>query len=172
MLNGCDWLPRLDSHQDRRGQSSACDGFHYEAMVAREGVAPPTLGCRPRMILLHHRADWLPRLDSHQDRRGQSPVCSGYTTRQSWWPARVTLPVQRVKSPLHHFNACRPKWLAEPKLNEQRLVLAAGFAPALATLSTSCLCWLDYASDDVGPPAGVAPAQGPYKGPRQPAARR
>jgi len=36
---------------------------------------------------------------------------------------------------LHHFNACRPK-----------LVLAAGFAPALATLSTSCLCWLDYAS--------------------------
>jgi len=31
-------------------------------------------------------------------------------------------------------------WLAEPKLNERRLVLAAGFAPALATLSTSCLC--------------------------------
>ena len=26
------------------------------------------------------------------------------------------------------------------------MVLAAGFAPALATLSTSCLCWLDYAS--------------------------
>src|SRR6267378_2109904 len=34
-----------------------------------------------------------------------------------WWPARVTLPVQRIKSPLHHFNACRPK-----------LVLAAGCA--------------------------------------------
>ena len=28
----------------------------------------------------------------------------------NWWPARVTLPVQRIKSPLHHFNACRPKW--------------------------------------------------------------
>src|SRR2546429_7460265 len=27
-----------------------------------------------------------------------------------WWPARVTLPIQRIKSPLHHFNACRPKW--------------------------------------------------------------
>ena len=26
------------------------------------------------------------------------------------------------------------------------MVLAAGFAPALATLSASCLCWLDYAS--------------------------
>jgi hypothetical protein len=46
-----------------------------------------------------------------------------------WWPARVTRPVQRIKSPLHHFNACRPK-----------LVLTAGFAPALATFSTSCLC--------------------------------
>jgi len=26
------------------------------------------------------------------------------------------------------------------------MVPAAGLAPALATLSTSCLCWLDYAS--------------------------
>ena len=26
-----------------------------------------------------------------------------------WWPARVTRPVLRIKSPLHHFNACRPK---------------------------------------------------------------
>ncbi len=26
--------------------------------------------------------EWLPRLDSHQDRRGQSPVCCCYTTRQ------------------------------------------------------------------------------------------
>ena len=31
-------------------------------------------------------------------------------------------------------------WLAEPKLEGRRLVLAAGFAPALATFSTSCLC--------------------------------
>jgi len=28
----------------------------------------------------------------------------------------------------------------------RRLVLVAGFAPALATLSTSCLCWLGYTS--------------------------
>jgi len=27
----------------------------------------------------------------------------------NWWPARVTRPVLRIKSPLHHFNACRPK---------------------------------------------------------------
>jgi len=25
------------------------------------------------------------------------------------WPARVTRPVLRIKSPLHHFNACRPE---------------------------------------------------------------
>ena len=32
-----------------------------------------------------------------------------WTTRHSeWWPARVTRPVLRIKSPLHHFNACRP----------------------------------------------------------------
>ena len=28
---------------------------------------------------------------------------------EGWWPARVTRPVLRIKSPLHHFNACRPK---------------------------------------------------------------
>ena len=39
----------------------------------------------------------------------------------NWWPARVTRPVLRIKSPSHHFNACRPE-----------LVLAAGLAPALS----------------------------------------
>jgi hypothetical protein len=29
--------------------------------------------------------------------------------QRKWWPARVTRPVLRIKSPLHHFNACRPK---------------------------------------------------------------
>ena len=52
-----------------------------------------------------------------------------------WWPARVTRPVLRIKSPLHHFNACEPG-----------VVLVAGFAPALATFSTSCLCLLGYTS--------------------------
>ena len=27
----------------------------------------------------------------------------------NWWPARVTRPVLRIKSPVHHFNACRPE---------------------------------------------------------------
>ena len=32
------------------------------------------------------------------------------------------------------------------ELDDPAMVLTTGFAPALATLSTSCLCWLDYAS--------------------------
>ena len=37
------------------------------------------------------------------------------------------------------------------------MVLAAGFAPALATLSTSCLCWLDYASNRNGASSRCCP---------------
>jgi hypothetical protein len=63
-------------------------------MVARGGSAPPASGCKPEMILFHHRAEtdlpsrsskgegWLSRVDSHQDHRGQSPACCCYTTRQ------------------------------------------------------------------------------------------
>src|SRR5664280_731881 len=32
------------------------------------------------------------------------------STSEYWWPAKVTRPVLRIKSPLHHFNACRPNW--------------------------------------------------------------
>ena len=54
-------------------------------LAASLGFAPRPTGSKPDMLLLHHQA-------------------------RNWWPARVTLPVQRIKSPLHHFNACRPKW--------------------------------------------------------------
>ena len=53
-----------------------------------------------------------------------------------------------------------------------RMVLAAGFAPALATLSTSCLfCWTTRAKK-LDPPAGVAPAVSLYKSDPQAAAWR
>jgi hypothetical protein len=77
------------------------------------------------------------------------------------------LPVQRIKSPLHHFNACRPE-----------LVLAAGFPPALTTLSTSlvaaCKRLLVGLREQKGmePPAGDAPARFPYKRNPQAAAWR
>jgi hypothetical protein len=47
----------------------------------------------------------------HQHSRLQRALSCDWTTRQeNWWPARVTRPVPRIKSPLHHFNACRPNW--------------------------------------------------------------
>ena len=53
-----------------------------------------------------------------------------------------------------------------------KLVLAAGFAPALATLSTSCLfCWTTRALE-MEPPAGAAPARFSYKEDPQAAAWR
>jgi len=53
-----------------------------------------------------------------------------------------------------------------------KMVLAAGFAPALATLSTSCLfCWTTRAKE-MDPPAGAAPAEFRYKRNAQAAAWR
>jgi RibD C-terminal domain len=67
----------------------------------------------------------------------------------TWWPARVTRPVLRIKSPLHHFNACRPELVLAAgvgfpspanKLPNRDVRFANRSAPALATFSTSCLC--------------------------------
>ena len=41
-------------------------------MVAREGSAPSISGCRPDVMLFHHRGEnWLPGLDLHQHKRLQ-----------------------------------------------------------------------------------------------------
>ena len=56
-----------------------------------------------------------------------------------WWPARVTRPVLRIKSPLHHFNACEPvlaygqKWCSWQDLHlhwrrSRRRASALGYA--------------------------------------------
>ena len=78
-------------------------------MVARKGSAPPTSGCRPGAILFHHRADVGCRGWNCTSIRAFKGRCPTIRRPGNWWPARVTLPVQRIKSPLHHFNACRPK---------------------------------------------------------------
>ena len=75
---------------------------------------------------------------------GAAPAGSPYkgdlqaaTERQrKWWPARVTRPVLRIKSPLHHFNACRPeKWSQPPVLPWAQLAyetrLSAGSTAAI-----------------------------------------
>src|SRR6266567_7342009 len=52
------------------------------------------------------------------------------------------------------------------------MVLAAGFAPALAALSTSCLCCWTSRANEMDPPAGAAPAGLLYKRNPQAAAWR
>ena len=104
------WLPRLDLHQDIRCQRPAHCWLCNEAMVAREGSAPSISGCRPDVILFHHQAEigcrgW--NCTSIRAFKGRCPTIR--RPGNKWWPARVTRPVLRIKSPLHHFNACRPK---------------------------------------------------------------
>src|SRR5213594_806816 len=81
-------------------------------LVARKGSAPPTSGCRPDVILFHHRAEIGCLARTRTKTVGVKARRAAVTPRGKaiLWPARVTLPVQRIKSPLHHFNACRPKW--------------------------------------------------------------
>jgi len=76
-------------------------------------------------------------------------------------PAGVTLPVQRLKRPLHHFNACRPE-------NDARGRIRTCAGDALDVVSLL----LDYASKEMEPPTGVAPARFLYKRNPQAAAWR
>ncbi len=106
------WLPRLDSHQDVRCQRPAHCWLCNKALVAREGIAPSTSLCRRDMILFHHRAKLAAGARNCTSIRVPHCGSTGPTIRRpgkNWWPARVTRPVLRIKSPLHHFNACRPK---------------------------------------------------------------
>ena len=80
--------------------------------------------CRePDVMLFHHRAKtiWLPRLDSHQDQRGQSPTCCCYTTRQGLVePEVVATSPCRIKSPMPvccGFDSM--KWWAREDLHLQ-----------------------------------------------------
>ncbi len=61
------------------------------------------------MILFHHRAEIGCRGWNRTCIRAFKGRCPTIRRPGNWWPARVTRPVLRIKSPLHHFNACRPK---------------------------------------------------------------
>ena len=134
-MSGClaRFCSRSSGVRDRRAPDYAT---RHLKVVAWEGSAPSISGCRPDVMLFHHQA-----VEARLSNTGcLAWICTktvGVKARHAavtprgneWWPARVTRPVPRIKSPLHHFNAYRPM-----------MVLAAGLAPALATLSTSCLC--------------------------------
>ena len=96
-----------------RGTQWLAEPKPWRRLVARKGSAPSISGCRPDVMLFHHQAEngsaeskltgesWLPRLDSHQDRRGQSPICCCYTTRQEMVePEVVATSPNRIKSPV------------------------------------------------------------------------
>lgn len=109
-------------------------------MVAREGSAPSISGCRPDVMLFHHQAvegrlanigrlAWIcTKTDGVKTR-----YAACYTTRQKLVePEVVATSPYRIKSPV-------PVCCGFDSL---KMVLATGVAPALATLSTSCLfCW-------------------------------
>ncbi len=83
------WLPRLVllqvlAHCQVSGFRDRPDPDYTTRqmeMVAREGAAPPIAGCRPAVILFHHRAVearpakiWLPELGLHEHSRLQRAV--------------------------------------------------------------------------------------------------
>ena len=130
-------------------------------MVAREGIAPSTSLCRRDMILFHHRAKLAASPGFAPGPSGSKPgMLRLHHEAMNWWPARVTRPVLRIKSPLHHFNACRPKWCSRQDLHlhwrrSQRRVSSVGLRER-----------------QMDPPAGDAPAESLYKSDPQAAAWR
>ena len=73
-------------------------------VVAREGSAPPISGCRPDVILFHHRAkeNWLPGMDS-------LCVASSYVQRRAGHHDN-----RRSARPLH---GCLPHITTAPRAN-------------------------------------------------------
>ena len=59
--------------------------------------------------------------------------------QRKWWPARVTRPVLRIKSPLHHFNACRPK-----KWSQSRVLPSAKLAYETGLSAGSIAKWIPH----------------------------
>ncbi len=121
-------------------------------MVAREGIAPPTSVCRTDMILFHHRAEIGCRGWNRTRIRAFKGRCPTIRRPGNWWPARVTRPVLRIKSPLHHFNACRPKNGAR-----DRIRTCTGDALDVVSLL------IGLHERKLEPPPGVAPSWLPYQ---------
>src|SRR5919106_3809881 len=106
-------------------------------MVAREGSAPPTSGCRPDAILFHHQAvearlanigcrGW--NRTSIRAFKGRCPTIRR-PGNELVEPEVVATSPYRIKSPV---PVCCG-------FDSVKLVLAARVALALTTLSTSCL---------------------------------
>lgn len=141
MIDGCPARPCSESSgvRDRR---TSC--YATEAMVAREGSAPSASRCRPDVMLFHHRA-----VEARPVKVGcLAWICTrsvGVKTRH----AAVTPRGNELVEPEVVATSPYPGKNRMPVccgFDSIKLVLVVRFALALATLSTSCLCWLGYTS--------------------------
>jgi hypothetical protein len=80
---------------EARFAKTGCRGWNRTSIRAFKGRCPTIR--RPGI------QEWMARL------RVMRFAAATFAFGKSWWPARVTRPVLRIKSPLHHFNACRPR---------------------------------------------------------------
>src|SRR6266496_3997743 len=96
------------------GRSGRICPLDFWVYARRDAISPPS----GRSSTCQH---WLPRLDSHQDQRGQSPTCCCYTTRQGLVePEVVATSPCRIKSPMPvccGFDSM--KWWAREDLHLQ-----------------------------------------------------
>ena len=91
----------------RQWQSSGND------MAAGAGVAPASAPSKGAVLRLDDPAFFEMKMEDGKLRmlRHETAILNLLSSILAGkeWPARVTRPVLRIKSPLHHFNACRPK---------------------------------------------------------------
>ena len=127
-------------------------------VVAREGSAPPTSGCRPDVILFHYRGRVEARLAKAGCRGWNCTSIRAFKGRcptirrpgKNWWPAGVTRPVLRIKSPLHHFNACRPKWACRVEAQQAKTGARGWNCTNTGDVLNVVSLLLDYASKRIG----------------------
>src|ERR1035437_2753034 len=162
-------------------------------MVAREGAAPPISGCRPDMILFHHRAETGCRGWTRTTalafkgrcpaiRRPSKKVVEPEVVATSPYPIKSRGPVCCGFSSTKMVGE---RGLAPPRLTDSRSVGSAIPSEPLARNwcsqpefhrqpqpSEGCALIIELQEQKMEPPAGAAPARLAYKESLQAAAER
>ena len=115
-----------------------------QRLVAREGIAPSISGCRPDVILFHHRAAHCVRIANERSPIADAQPVTWLSVIGHWVSAKGVVEPEGVAPSPRRSKSPVPVCCG---FGSAKVVLAAGFAPALATFSTSCLCWLGYAGN-------------------------
>ena len=115
-------------------------------LAAGAGLAPATSLSKSAELLITPSRKGEPR-NTRNTRKNFGVRVFGVVrgfSHLNWWPARVTRPVLRIKSPLHHFNACRPEWCSRQDLHlhwrrSRRRASALGYASIRRRRDLNCL---------------------------------